>query len=227
MNQTDYLYNRSLFRVDGLPNVEHVLRVDIQMPGVLLVRLFRNRVGGSKMDFLFSSITSFIPKRLSTWKLLQTKADPREHHVLSFFSAGRDDINVGSANIGAIVGGVLSGVVVLVVASTSYYCLKHRRKGEQGQDGPAGTNLSVIPQHIQPFHHNVHSGTAVSLKVRSGTLSSTLGTSPVPPWQGGLHSSSDMNQDILSSADESPEHGPMSRRYSPQSLPPPYSRNEG
>ena len=50
-NQTDYLYNQLLFQVDGLPNVDHTLRVDVQRPGVLLVRLFRNRAGGSKGGF--------------------------------------------------------------------------------------------------------------------------------------------------------------------------------
>ena len=64
-NQTDYLYNQILFRIDGLPDVEHALRVDVQMPGVLLVGLFGDRLGGPKEHFLFSLITSFIPKRLS------------------------------------------------------------------------------------------------------------------------------------------------------------------
>ena len=49
--QTDYLYHQLLFQVDGLPNEDHTLRVDVQNPGVLLVRLFRNRAGGSKGDF--------------------------------------------------------------------------------------------------------------------------------------------------------------------------------
>jgi len=56
-NQTDYLYNQILFQVDGLPNVEHTLRVDLQRPGVLLVRLLGNWAGGAKVGFLFSSIT--------------------------------------------------------------------------------------------------------------------------------------------------------------------------
>ena len=63
-NQTDYLYNQLLFRIDGLPNIKHTLRVDVQMPGVLLVRPFGNRAGGSKGGLLFSLITSFILKRL-------------------------------------------------------------------------------------------------------------------------------------------------------------------
>lgn len=50
-NQTDYLYNQLLFQIDGLPNVEHTLRVHVQMPGVLLVRLFGNQAGGSKRGF--------------------------------------------------------------------------------------------------------------------------------------------------------------------------------
>ncbi len=78
-NQTDYLYNQLLFQIDGLPNVEHTLRVDLQMPGVLLVRPFGNRAGGSKGGFLLSLITSFILKRLSTWKQPQTKSDLRKH----------------------------------------------------------------------------------------------------------------------------------------------------
>jgi len=41
-NQTDYLYNQSLFRLDGLTNVQHTVRVDIERPGVLLVRLLGN-----------------------------------------------------------------------------------------------------------------------------------------------------------------------------------------
>jgi len=36
-----------------------------------------------------------------------------------------------SANIGAIVGGVVSGVLVLTVAPTAWYCLKRRRRREQ------------------------------------------------------------------------------------------------
>lgn len=56
-NQTDYLYNQELLRLEGLPNKEHILRVDIQRPGVLLVRFFGNRGGGAKGVFLFSLIT--------------------------------------------------------------------------------------------------------------------------------------------------------------------------
>jgi hypothetical protein len=75
-NLTDYIYDQLLLRVDGLPNIEHTLRVDVQLSGVLLVRLFGNWVGGSKLDFLFSLITSLLPKRLSTWKRPQPS---REH----------------------------------------------------------------------------------------------------------------------------------------------------
>jgi hypothetical protein len=56
-NQTDYLYNQELLRLEGLANKEHILRVDIQRPGVLLVRLFGNRAGGAKGVFPFSLIT--------------------------------------------------------------------------------------------------------------------------------------------------------------------------
>jgi hypothetical protein len=34
----DYLYNQSLFRVSGLDNMEHTLRVDLVKPSMLLVR---------------------------------------------------------------------------------------------------------------------------------------------------------------------------------------------
>ena len=80
-NQTDYLYNQLLFQIDGLPNIEHTLRVDVQMPGVLLVRPFRNRAGGPKGYTLFSLITSFILKRLSMRKQPQIKTQLREHLV--------------------------------------------------------------------------------------------------------------------------------------------------
>ena len=56
-NQTDYLYNQSLFRLDGLTNVQHTLRVDIELPGVLLVRLLGNRMRGAKVVLPFSLIT--------------------------------------------------------------------------------------------------------------------------------------------------------------------------
>ena len=56
-NQTNYLYDQVLFRIDGLSNIEHVLRVDLRRPGVLLVGLVGNRAEGSKLPFLFSSIT--------------------------------------------------------------------------------------------------------------------------------------------------------------------------
>jgi len=56
-NQTDFLYDQSLLRIDGLSNVEHTLLVTIQPPGVLLVGLVGNRAGGSKVPFLFSLIT--------------------------------------------------------------------------------------------------------------------------------------------------------------------------
>ena len=56
-NQTDYLYDQLLFRIDGLSNVGHTLRVDIQQPGVLLVGLVGSRAGGAKGTFLFSLIT--------------------------------------------------------------------------------------------------------------------------------------------------------------------------
>jgi hypothetical protein len=78
-SQTEYIYDQLLFRIDGLPNIEHTLRVDVQLSGVLLVRLFGNWAGGPKLDFLFSLITSPISKRLSTLKRPQTKADFREH----------------------------------------------------------------------------------------------------------------------------------------------------
>lgn len=48
-NITDYLYDQLLFRIDGLPNVEHTLRVDIQQPGVLLVSLVCNRAEGTEV----------------------------------------------------------------------------------------------------------------------------------------------------------------------------------
>jgi len=50
-NQTDYLYDQFLFRIDGLSDVEHTLRVDVHRPGVLLVGLVGNRVGGAKVPF--------------------------------------------------------------------------------------------------------------------------------------------------------------------------------
>ena len=58
-NQTDYLYDQLLFRIDGLSNQAHTLRVDIQQPGVLLVGtgLVGNRAGGAKATILLSSIT--------------------------------------------------------------------------------------------------------------------------------------------------------------------------
>lgn len=48
-NRTDYLYDQLLFRIDGLSNVEHTLRVDIQQPGVLLVSLVCNRAEGTEV----------------------------------------------------------------------------------------------------------------------------------------------------------------------------------
>jgi len=173
---------------------------------------------------------------------------------------------VGSVNIGAIVGGVVSGVLVLVIVSASYYCLKNRRKRERAhrlpipvviqdpplhqpyipeklsrgapharpQDESAGAILPVSSQHHLPFHHNFHSRSAVPPKV---TLTTALGTSQdplmsgsvshplVPPWQGGLASSSNMNRAMLSSEDERAGREMSSRPYSPQSLPPPYTPN--
>ena len=54
---------------------------------------------------------------------------------------------MGSVNIGAVVGGVVAGVLFLVAASTSYYCLKHRRKRVQ-------THLSPMPEvtQVQPLY---------------------------------------------------------------------------
>jgi len=178
---------------------------------------------------------------------------------------------VGSANVGAIVGGVLSGVLVLIVASISYYCLKHRRKRAHARlmpspvvtqvpplyqpyipaklagrapynlphGGPAGANLPVSSQHMLPLHHNVHSTSYISPVVPRDTLSTTLGTSQSPsmlasasvsyphasPQPGHLYSTNNRNQAISSSADETAEQGLLSRRYSPQSLPPPYTPN--
>ena len=37
-NATDYLYNQSLFRVSNLANTEHILRVNLLNPSMLLVR---------------------------------------------------------------------------------------------------------------------------------------------------------------------------------------------
>jgi hypothetical protein len=36
-NASDYLYNQSLFRVGGLANTEHTLRVDLLKPSILMV----------------------------------------------------------------------------------------------------------------------------------------------------------------------------------------------
>lgn len=55
--QTEYLYDQVLFRLEGLTNVEHTLRVDIERSGVLLVRLLSNRIEGAKVVLLFSLIT--------------------------------------------------------------------------------------------------------------------------------------------------------------------------
>ena len=38
-NQSDYVYNQTLFRISGLENTEHTLRVELLQPSVLLVRI--------------------------------------------------------------------------------------------------------------------------------------------------------------------------------------------
>jgi hypothetical protein len=43
---------------------------------------------------------------------------------------------MSSVNVEAIIGGVLSGVFVLVIASISYYCLNHRRRRAQERPAP-------------------------------------------------------------------------------------------
>lgn len=43
-NQTTYLYDQLLFRIEGLSNKAHTLRVDLQRPGVLLVGLVSNNI---------------------------------------------------------------------------------------------------------------------------------------------------------------------------------------
>jgi hypothetical protein len=167
----------------------------------------------------------------------------------------------------AIVGGVLSGVFALVVASIFYFCLNHRRRRAQerprpipvvtqallmhqrhipaklaGQgaynaphDEPAGANLPASSQHIMPLYHSTHSRLAMPLEVLYNTPSTALGTSQGPPMSasvpqppasllpGRLYSPSDRNQAISSLVDVPAEQGLVSRPYSLQSLPPPYT----
>ena len=39
MNQADYFYDQTLFRISGLEDTEHVLRVELRKPSVLLVSI--------------------------------------------------------------------------------------------------------------------------------------------------------------------------------------------
>jgi len=147
--------------------------------------------------------------------------------------------------MGAIIGGVLSCVVVLVVLSTFWYCLKRRRKRAQAQLEPITTVSQVTPFHHPyspeklareaPQHRlsNTHPS-AVASEVPSETLPSTLGTSngsslsasgphpPVPPRAGHFHSLN-RNQITSPSVDEPDQQELVSRRYTAQTLPPPYS----
>ena len=63
---------------------------------------------------------------------------------------GRNDVSVGSVNIGAVVSGVLSGVFVLVAASASYYCLKHHRKRVQTHLSPLMPEVTQAQPLYQP-----------------------------------------------------------------------------
>jgi hypothetical protein len=54
-NRTDYLYDQVLMQRDGLENGQHTLQVNIQRPGVLLVRpLFGGR--GEVLNWFLSSV---------------------------------------------------------------------------------------------------------------------------------------------------------------------------
>ncbi len=37
INQADYLYNQTLFRISGLEDTKHILKVGLRKPSVLLV----------------------------------------------------------------------------------------------------------------------------------------------------------------------------------------------
>ena len=198
--------------------------------------------------------------------LLVSKSTPSCPLVLVY---SENNASECSANIGAIVGGVLSGILVLVVASASYYCLKHRRRRAQahlspmptvtqspplyqprtpaklaGQapynpphDGPPGANSRISSQNVLPFYHNTHSRSDMPPVVPSGTLITPIGTSqdpsmsesvlhPTAPFrQRGHYDSGHITPAILSPEDEIDERGLVSRRYSPLSLPPPYTPN--
>ena len=118
-------------------------------------------------------------------------------------------MSVDSVNVGAVVGGVLSGVLVLVVASMFYYCLKQRRKTMQAHLSPM-PEVAEVPTLYQPrmpaklagqssynsahdghsgadsqvpsqhIHHSINSRSAAPPTVPSGTLTTTLGTSQGP-----------------------------------------------
>ena len=115
---------------------------------------------------------------------------------------GRNDVTVGSVNIGAIVGGVLSSVLALFAASTAYYCLKHRRQREQAHLTPIPVVTEALPLHqpytrsklagqapynplhdapaganLPPFDRKIRPRSAVLPVVPSGTVSTITGTS--------------------------------------------------
>jgi len=252
-NQTDYLYDQTLLKLDGLLDVQHTLRVDIQQPGVLL---FDYLIYGEETVDVITSTS-------------QSSSSPTSSPSPSSSSTLASDV-IGT-NIGAVIGGVLSGVFVLVAASTFWYCLWRRRQREQARLEPAPATTQNPPlyhtyppakavrqtqsirsrvahsgaapptssQHTLPIYHNVHSRPGLSSDVLFGASHITLGTSqgpstsesashpPVQPQPGNFHSSTARNQIIPPPMSEPAEQGLASRRYSSQTMPPPYSPYPG
>jgi hypothetical protein len=104
---------------------------------------------------------------------------------------------------------------------------------------PRAGRAAVSSQQGLPIYHNVHSRSTSSSEVTPNssfvTHSASQGPSmsmsgsrpPTQPRPGGSHSSSARNHIASPSVDELPQQGLGSRRYSPQSMPPPYSPNGG
>ena len=139
-----------------------------------------------------------LPLALPRFLLVPKSTSP--HPLVLFF--GRNDVTVGSVNIGAIVGGVLSGVLALFAASTAYYCLKHRRQRAQAHLTPIPVVTEALPLHQPytrlklagqapynplhdapaganrpPFDRKIRPRSAVLPGVPSGTVSTIIGTS--------------------------------------------------